>query len=455
MKTIMLASMHSNAGKTVLTTALLTALKRQGLQVRAFKCGPDYIDPMFHSRVLGVPSGNLDLFLQGRAGLMQTLAACRGDLAVLEGAMGFYDGITGTTRASAWEIAWITKTPVVLVLRPAGSSLTLAAQVKGILHFRDENYIAGLLLTDCRESLYSYLKPLLERETGLPVLGYLPPLPEAQFESRSLGLLRPEEIPGFTQRFNRIASYMEKTVDLSHLSELAAELPPVNTPEPVFSSPRCRIAVARDEAFCFYYEENFTRLRLAGAEIVFFSPLQDTALPDKIDGLYLGGGYPEHYAAGLAANTQLRESLQKQISSGLPTVAECGGFLYLQQQLADESGQYFPMCGVLPGKGFPAGHLVRFGYQTLKAETDSLLFRAGETIPAHEFHHWESTENGSDLLACKADGRSWPCGYAWKTLYAGFPHLHFGGMLPLAERFVIACLQRKNHGPENTFREHT
>ena len=447
MKRLMLAAMHSGAGKTVVTCALLGALKRRGSQVQAFKCGPDYIDPMFHTRVLGIPSRNLDLFLQGAEGVQATLARTKADVAVLEGAMGFYDGVAGTETASAWDIARRTKTPAVLVLRPKGTGITLAAQVRGMLDFRPESQIAALLLTDCKSGLASYLKPILERETGLPVLGYLPPMKEASLESRHLGLLTAAEIDDFGARFDALADQMERTVDLDALLELAAEDGGHGQTERISPS-RCRIAVARDEAFCFFYEDNLELLRSAGAELIFFSPLHDATLPQGADGLYLAGGYPELYAKQLSENQTMLQSVSETVGKGLPTVAECGGFLYLQQQLEDENGRTYPMCGVLPGNGLRTGRLQRFGYQYLSAETDSLLLQRGERLPAHEFHYWDSTENGADLLSQKPDGRQWRCGFAGERLYAAFPHLHFGGELPLAERFAAACIKYKERKTE-------
>lgn len=442
MKKLMLTAMHSGAGKTVCTCALLAALKARRVPVHAFKCGPDYIDPMFHTRVLGVPSRNLDLFLQGEEGLRRTLAHGRGALALMEGAMGYYDGLAGTERCSAWETACVTDTPAVLVLRPKGAGLSLAAQVRGMLDFRQDSRIAALLLADCRESLAERLRPMLEWETALPVLGFLPPMEEARLESRHLGLLSPEEIDDLGGRFAHIAQQTERSVDLDALLALAKE---ERDGEPVFKNPlrRCRIAVARDEAFCFYYEDNFELLRAAGAELLFFSPLRHEALPADADGLYLGGGYPELYAAQLAANAPMRESIRRAVESGLPTVAECGGFLYLQQSLEDGEGVARPMCGVLEGAGLRTGRLQRFGYHTLCAQGDSLLLRRGERLPVHEFHYWDSTQPGAAFRSEKTDGRQWSCGFASKTLYAAFPHLHFGGELPLAERFVEECAKGK------------
>lgn len=439
MKRIMITAMHSGAGKTVTACALLAALKKRGLDVRAFKCGPDYIDPMLHTKVLGVPSRNLDLFLQGERGVKSTLARGDGAIAVLEGAMGYYDGLAGTDMASAWELARVTGMPAVLVLRPGGSALTLAAQVRGMQAFRNDSRIAALLLADCRESLAAHLTPILERECGLPVLGFLPPMEAAKLESRHLGLLTAAEIDDLQERFDRIAAQMERSVDLDRLLALAAEGESGPEKRPAPEKIRCRIAVARDEAFCFTYADSLDALEEAGAELVFFSPLRDAALPDGADGLYLCGGYPELYARALSENERMRGSIRRAVRCGLPTVAECGGFLYLQKTLEDENGCAFPMCGVLPGAGVRTQRLQRFGYQWLRGEADSLLFRQGERIPAHEFHYWDCTENGGDLRSEKPDGRSWPCGYANEHLYAAFPHLHLGGELPLAKRFVEAC----------------
>ena len=197
MKALMIGAMQSGAGKTVMSCALMAALKRRGLHVLAFKSGPDYIDPMFHSRVLGVESRNLDLFLQGEAGVRRSFASCQGDVALAEGAMGYYDGLNGGTEASAWELAGTLDLPTVLVLRPKGSGITLAAQVCGMRTFRPESRIAGLLLCDCSGRRAESLKMILERECGLPVLGYLPPMEEARLESRHLGLLTADEIEDF------------------------------------------------------------------------------------------------------------------------------------------------------------------------------------------------------------------------------------------------------------------
>ena len=447
MKQLMLSAMHSGAGKTVFVCGLLAALKKRGVSVAALKCGPDYIDPLFHARVLGVPSRNLDLVLQGEKGVMETLSRCKADIGLLEGAMGFYDGAAGTDRASAWDLAVTTNTPVVLVLRPAGTALTLAAQVKGMLSFRENSRIRGLILSQCKESLAAFLAPLLERETGLPVFGYLPSMEAARLDSRHLGLLHPDEIAGMSGRLDEIARQMEKTVQIDALLALAedgaGEKGGMTQSVPARVPARCRIAVARDAAFSFYYEDQFDRLREAGGEIVFFSPLSDTVLPAGTDGIYLGGGYPELSAKTLSANEAMRRCIQKAVLEGIPTIAEGGGFLYLQKTLEDPEGTSWPMCEILPGAGYQTRGLCRFGYCFMQARADSLLFRSGERVPAHGFHRWDSTDRGSDFVCRSLRGGCWMEGAASPTLYAAFPQLHFGGELPLAERFVEACRQAK------------
>ena len=440
MKQILITAMHSGAGKTVITCALLAALKKRGVDVHAFKCGPDYIDPMFHTEVLGVPSRNLDLFLQGIDAVRSSVALHGGELAVLEGAMGYYDGVNGSAEASAWAVADVLACPAVLVVQPQGNALTLAAQIKGLQAFRPESHLAGVLFNGCKESLASFLKHVIERETGLPVLGFLPPMEEAALESRHLGLLTAGEIEDLSARFSVLSEQLEKTVDLDALLDLAGKY---ETQRPEQKKPRqpCTIAVAKDEAFCFTYADSLDALRNAGAELVFFSPMRDQHVPEGANGLYLCGGYPELHARQLSENTAMRQSICSAVSSGMPTVAECGGFLYLQQTLEDVNGDRFPMCGVLPGGGFRTNALQRFGYLWLTAEEDSLLFRKGERIPAHEFHYWDCTENGSDLLAEKPNGKTWRCGFVGKTLYAAFPHLHLGGELPLSRRFAEACVK--------------
>lgn len=445
----LLAAPRSGSGKTTMTCALLMALKRRGCAPCAFKSGPDYIDPMFHRAVLGVESRNLDLFFSAPETVRTLYArgAAGHGAAVCEGAMGFYDGLGGVSdRASAWHLADTLGLPVLLVVEPKGQSLTLAAELKGLNSFRTPSHIAGILLNNCTARMHALLAPMLEKETGLPVLGFLPKLPEAVIGSRHLGLYTAAEVENLQQKLALLADAAEEHIDWPRLLALCEKEPPALPVEPETPPARVRIAVAQDEAFCFTYAETLEAFRDAGAEVVFFSPLRDTALPGNIGGLYLPGGYPELHARELSGNTSLLREIKQKIESGLPTAAECGGFLYLGQSLTDAEGQSWPMVGVLPGEAKDAGRLVRFGYAALSADSDSMLFRAGESFPIHEFHHWDSTANGAALAAKKpVGGAEWRCGFIDEHFYAGFPHLYWAGT-PLPQRFAAAAENyRRDH----------
>ena len=445
----LLAAPRSGSGKTTMTCALLMALKRRGCAPCAFKSGPDYIDPMFHRAVLGVESRSLDLFFSAPETVRTLYAkgAAGHGAAVCEGAMGFYDGLGGVSdRASAWHLADTLGLPVLLVAEPKGQSLTLAAELNGLVNFRTPSHIAGILLNNCTARMLALLAPMLEKETGLPVLGFLPKLPEAVIGSRHLGLYTAAEVENLQQKLALLADAAEEHIDWPRLLALCEKEPPALPVQPETPPARVRIAVAQDEAFCFTYAETLEAFRDAGAEVVFFSPLRDTALPENIGGLYLPGGYPELHARELSENTSLLREIKQKIESGLPTAAECGGFLYLGQSLTDAEGQSWPMAGVLPGEAKDAGRLVRFGYAALSADSDSMLFRAGESFPIHEFHHWDSTANGTALAAKKpVGGAEWRCGFVNEHFYAGFPHLYWAGT-PLPQRFAAAAENyRRDH----------
>ena len=438
MMQFLIAAPSSGSGKTTVACAVLAALKKRGADPCAFKSGPDYIDPMFHRSALQVDSHNLDLFLSNRdmvRAIFARYAAGHG-AAVCEGAMGFYDGQGLTTRASAWELAETLGLPVLLVVQPKGASVTLAAQIQGLVNFRKNSHVSGILLNDCSEKLYKMLKALLERETGLPVLGYLPHLPQAAVESRHLGLKTADEIADLQEKIALLADAL--VLDWQRLAVLTEKPAPEALPGAAAPT-SVRIAVAKDEAFCFTYAETLDALRDAGAELVLFSPVQDAVLPENIGGLYLPGGYPELYAKTLSENKTMLASIRQAVQAGLPTAAECGGFLYLGRSLEDADGKAWPMADVLPGDGIRVGRLVRFGYAEMTAKADSMLFCAGETLPIHEFHHWDSTANGTAFTACKSEKMQWECGFANENFYAGFPHLYWAGT-PLPGRFVRATM---------------
>ena len=436
---LVLAGTNSGCGKTTVTCAVLQALVLRGLRVGAAKCGPDYIDPMFHSRVIGAKSSNLDSFFFDRD-TMRYLLAHNGegcDVTVIEGVMGYYDGLGLTsTRASTYEAARETESPVVLVVNARGAALSVLAAAEGFLRFAPDSGIRGVILNGCSAMSYGPLSRELENRLGVRACGYLPRLPECALESRHLGLVTADEVEDLREKLRQLAEAAEKTLELDALLEIAHNAPVLDFTPPVLPEKGApvRIGVARDRAFCFYYEDSLDLLRQLGAELIPFSPLADEKLPDGVQGLYLGGGYPELYAAQLEANHTLRRQIRGAVHAGMPCIAECGGFMYLTQSIAGHA-----MVGALPGDCFDTGKLTRFGYITATAQEDSLLCCAGEQVPMHEFHHWDTPQPGGAFLAEKPSGKQWRCAYATDTLYAGFPHFHFYAKPVMAQRFLTAC----------------
>ena len=457
---IMLAAPKSGSGKTLLTCGLLEILRRRGLNPIACKCGPDYIDPMFHRYVLGIPGRNLDSFFLPAEGVRKVLVDAvreeQAGIAVLEGVMGYYDGLGGTeTSASSWEIAEITDTPAILVLDCKGASLSAAAMASGFLHFRKKSHIAGVILNRVSSMYYERLAAAVEEASGLPVLGYLPESEEYRMESRHLGLFLPGEIDRLRERIGRLADQMEKSIAVEQVLEVAGMLPlrienkekekaenESMEAESIAKFPACqeqkvtsrvRIGVARDEAFCFYYQENFRLLEQMGAELVYFSPLRDKKIPDRVDGLLFGGGYPENYARELAKNAAMRESIRRSIAAGMPFLAECGGFLYLHRTLEGSDGKHWEMAGVYPFDAYRTNRLRRFGYVRL-------LTSSGQEIHGHEFHYWESEDPGTDWEAVKPTGnRSWRCIHEKGGQIGGFPHLYYASCPDFLRKWLDEC----------------
>ena len=457
---IMLAAPKSGSGKTLLTCGLLEVLRRRGLNPIACKCGPDYIDPMFHRYVLGIPGRNLDSFFLPAEGVRKVLVDAvreeQAEIAVLEGVMGYYDGLGGTeTSASSWEIAEITDTPAILVLDCKGASLSAAAMASGFLHFRKKSHIAGVILNRVSSMYYERLAAAVEEASGLPVLGYLPESEEYRMESRHLGLFLPGEIDRLRERIGRLADQMEKSIAVERVLEVAGMLPlrienkekekaenESMEAESIAKFPACqeqkvtsrvRIGVARDEAFCFYYQENFRLLEQMGAELVYFSPLRDKKIPNRVDGLLFGGGYPENYARELAKNAAMRESIRRSIAAGMPFLAECGGFLYLHRTLEGSDGKHWEMAGVYPFDAYRTNRLRRFGYVRL-------LTSSGQEIHGHEFHYWESEDPGTDWEAVKPTGnRSWRCIHEKGGQIGGFPHLYYASCPGFLRKWLDVC----------------
>ena len=450
---IVIAASASGSGKTAVTMAMMKAFKNAGKKVRACKCGPDYIDPMFHREVLGIDSENLDLYFCDRECLRERFChhAEGADLVVTEGVMGYYDGISLTSdQASTYDVARTLGLPVILVVPARGMASTILAVLKGMIEYREDSNIRGIILNRISPMLYPKMKKMIEEglmEMGHPVqvVGYVPEDEAFHLKSRHLGLMIPEEIENLGRQIDRAAEILSETLDMDLILELAGESGKVggsreDAKREQAKRQNVRVGVARDRAFCFYYKDNMELLKELGCELVPFSPLKDTSLPERLDGLLFGGGYPELCAKELAENDSMRKAVHEQIEKGIPCIAECGGFLYLTEELEGEDGKSYPMVGALSGKGFKKGRLTRFGYIELTAEKDGTYLKKGEKIRAHEFHYWDATENGEDTLAVKPDGvRKWQAVHMKENLFAGFPHLYFYSNPKVAERFVEAC----------------
>lgn len=433
MSRLIISGTGSGSGKTTVTCAILAALKRRGESPTAFKCGPDYIDPMFHRAVTGVAAYNLDPFFLDADALRNQLASKGGEISVIEGAMGYYDGIAATDVSSAYTVSAATETPVVLVVSAKGAGHSLAALIEGFVHHRTDSRICGVIFNDASSSRYPDLKKIAA-EAGVRAYGYLPRNKDWTLQSRHLGLLTADEISGLQEQLAALGSQAEESIDIDGLLELASTASAMlrQPAKPHQADGGLRVAVAKDAAFCFLYEENLQLLQQMGCQLCFFSPISDAALPEDISGLYLCGGYPELYADKLSENKSMRESIRCAVAGGLPTIAECGGFLYLHEGLDGKQ-----MCGVIKGNAVGTERLQRFGYITLTAAEDNLLCRQGESIRAHEFHYWESPNCGSSFIAKKAGReRTYPCIHATSSLYAGFPHLYLPANPQFAENFV-------------------
>lgn len=482
---ILIAAPGSGSGKTLLTCALLRLFQRKGIRAAAFKCGPDFIDPMFHKKVLGTPSRNLDLYLAGEDGVRRSFAAgfedarrsfsagCEGaQIAIIEGVMGYFDG-TGASgmEGSSYHLASVLQAPVLLAADVRGMSRSAAALIKGFADYGKQKMIRGVFLNCVSPAMADRISGWLVSEAVIPVLGSLPADDSLRIESRHLGLVEPDEIPDLLQKIDHAADLLEQTLNLELLLEIAKSAPVLRVEKESLKAPGTvpesdwkdalpesaredsaakaspvTIAVAEDEAFSFYYEDNLDLLEELGAEIVRFSPLHDREIPEA-DGLLIGGGYPELKAQELAANIFMVSSIRRAAEQGMPMLAECGGFQYLQEKLVDAEGNVHRMCGVLKGSSRMTKKLVRFGYVEVSGE--GLYFGPGRAIRGHEFHYSESSNNGNACRAVKPDGRAWDCMVVQGRITAGYPHLYYRSDPAFAEAFVAECRKYREERGRN------
>lgn len=463
---ILIAAGKSGAGKTVVTCGILEVLKRRGVRLTAYKCGPDYIDTMFHREVLGINGCNLDTFLCGREAVKRLLvrhsasgeSGLGGRMAVIEGVMGYYDGLGGVTHeASTYDVACATGAKTVLVVDCKGASLSVIPYIQGFLKYKDRDNdnsrISGVILNRISFTMYKRMKRLIEEETSVSVYGYVPEMKDFSLESRYLGLMLPCEVKEIKEKLKKLGDVLEETLDIAALIELAVSAEPfylagntirrqvqaeLDKNKKSSAQATLRIGVAADEAFCFIYQDNLDLLAELGAEIVPFSPLHDRKLPEELSGILFYGGYPELYARKLSGNKGMRKQIREVLSDGLPCMAECGGFMYLTESIRDEKGNGYPMCKVLEGESFYTPSLQRFGYLILSG--GRVFGKDVGDICAHEFHYYDSEKCGEMFEANKPlSDRTWRCMISTESIFAGYPHIHYAGNEKVAEAFIGAC----------------
>ena len=446
---LVIASPFSGSGKSTISSGLMAYLSRSRV-VQGFKIGPDYIDPGYHTHATGRISRNLDTWMVSEEKVVQsfTQALAGADLALIEGVMGLYDGYDSLSEiGSTAQAAKLLGSPVVLVMDVSKMARSAAALALGYKQFDPGLNLAGVICNRVGSSYHARLVREAIEANGIPVLGCIPRSEELVIPERHLGLKMAEErLLEVNRLLDACSRIFEENLDLQRLLEMAENAPALEVHLPSFSDfsgNRIRIAAARDEAFCFYYEENFDLLRKAGAEIVFFSPLNEKELPADVAGIYLGGGYPEIYASQLAANTSMKQAIKNAVEENIPLYAECGGLMFLTEYLFDLQGKKFEMLGILPGTTQMVPKL-SMGYREITALKDTCLLPQGMVARGHEFHYsgWLRPEN-QDCFAYSAKGR-FSCkpfqeGFARGNLLASYVHLHFGSNEDLAKNFVRCC----------------
>ncbi len=459
---LVIAAPMSGSGKTTIATGLMAAFVARGLRVAPFKVGPDYIDPTYHTLAAGSASRNLDAWMvpPERVRALFEHSARDSDLALIEGVMGLFDGYSGRDDAgSTAHIARLLDAPVLLVLDASAMARSAAAVVQGMRDFEPRIRLAGVLLNRVAGEGHAHMvTEAIESEVGVPVVGYLMRDDMLNLPERHLGLVPTLEPGRWRAWLETTRETIAGTVNLESVLELARaapELPiPIGDPFAGYSDAgHATIAVARDAAFNFTYEDNLDLLRARGAQIVFFSPLGDRALPRGTQALYLCGGFPEIYAAQLAANSDMRANIRAAFHSGLPIYAECGGLMYLTEQIVDQQKTAYPMVGLLPGRSLMTGRLT-LGYRTARAVRDNWLWRAGETVRGHEFHYstWEGGPHdlspAYELLPNEYEQEVRIEGTQVGNLIASYVHLHFLAHPELATRFVAAAGATKPIGDD-------
>lgn len=460
---IMIAGMTSGSGKTTLTCAFLRCLQKRGLDPRSFKCGPDYIDPMFHGKVLGIESRNLDMFFMGEERLRKTLSKAEGRYAVIEGVMGVYDGNDPSSAAgSCYEVAAVTSTPIVLTVNAGGVGRTVISMIMGVLSDDVHSLIKGIILNNMSGGYYKMLLPELEKSIGgirpdVKILGAFPKTKGIDFESRHLGLKLPGKSDDTLGRIEYAAEVFDENIDVDAMIGLMRSAPDITAQNmtdtyenasavcsgslsgPGFSGTDLTLAVALDDAFCFYYRDNIEMFEERGVKVKYFSPLDDECVPEDADGILIGGGYPELYLDRLCANKSMMTSLKELICSGIPSLAECGGFMYLGRAVEDADGKVYETVGAYEGISKFTGRSVRFGYMLiLDADVPDSLVKCMKGLKGHEFHYYDSDMNGDACTAKKPfRDTQWKCIMDQNNGIWGFPHFYYGSAPAFVDAFIV------------------
>ena len=454
---LLISATGSGAGKTTATIALMGALRARGMRVAAFKCGPDYLDPTYHRRAAGVSSHNLDGWMMDRASVLATFArAAEGaDIAVIEGMMGLFDGAEpASDEGSSAEIAKWLAAPVLLVVDTSGMARTVAAVAHGFSHFDPRLKLAGLVCN--RVGSRGHLELLRAASAEVPVLGGFPSEARFAFPERHLGLLSADNTSVAQPLFDAWADLAEQWLDLDAIVAIARSAPPLSGLEAAelwplngAAAPRCRIGVAWDDAFHFYYEDNLRRLEAAGAELVRFAPTRETRLPE-VDGLYFGGGYPEAHAAELSGNRAMIAAIRGFARSAAPIYAECGGLMYLSEGIRTLEGRSWPMVGLVAGEAVMSERLQALGYVEVETTRESILGPAGMRMRGHQFRYstlMPTPERVERVYAVRPRwGEPLVEGYRSGSVLASYVHIHWASNPKASEGFVNSCAAwRESH----------
>ncbi|SDZ76343.1 cobyrinic acid a,c-diamide synthase [Thalassobacillus cyri] len=451
---LVVAGVSSGVGKTSIAIGLMAAFMKKGLTVQGFKCGPDYIDPSYHAAVTRRPSRNLDswmlppdimkeVFVKGSEGA---------DVSIIEGVMGFYDGKSPTSnQGSTAEISTLLDCPAILIVDCSAMARSAAAIVKGFQELDPEVNIAGVIANKVgSKGHYQLIKEAVEQECGIPVCGYLLKNKSLEMPERHLGLVPSIERGELDEQLDQLGEAVAETIDVDQIYQISEQ--PVLTAEPSLfrrkGASEVTIAVARDEAFNFYYQENLELIEHYGAEVVYFSPLNGEVLPPEADGLYLGGGFPELFPEQLAKNKEVKQSIKEAVEEGLPVLAECGGLMYLSDSITTIDGKTYPMAGVLPGKTEMQAKLASLGYREISGLPNNYLFKNGMEVRGHEFHYSIFKPAGQLPGAYRVSSRfgTGEEGCLYKNVVAGYTHLHFASNPEVLDNFLQACKEEKQHG---------